>query len=133
MISRNTEHELIMKVIYQALVYSELNQEFSLENCMEDMYALPYEEIPLFSKTIVIKSLANINEIKATFQANMPKWNFDRLNAVERAILIMSFTHKKVEDNTDKRVIIDVAVRLAKKYCDKDDYKFVNAILDNLL
>ena len=76
---------------------------------------------------------ANINEIKATFQANMPKWNFDRLNAVERAILIMSFTHKKVEDNTDKRVIIDVAVRLAKKYCDKDDYKFVNAILDNLL
>ena len=34
---------------------------------------------------------------------------------------------------SDKRVIIDVAVRLAKKYCDKDDYKFVNAILDNLL
>lgn len=133
MISRNAEHELIMKVIYQALVYSELNQEFSLENCMETTYELPYNEIPLFSKTIVIKSLSNINEIKQTFQANMPKWNFDRLNAVERAILIMSYTHKKENPESDKRVIIDVAVRLAKKYCDKDDYKFVNAILDNLL
>ena len=62
----------------------------------------------------------------------MPKWSFDRLNLIEQSILLMSYTHKQNE-KADKRIIIDVAVKLAKKFCDKDDYKFVNAILDKVL
>ena len=110
-----------------------MDEVFSLEDIMEGVFMLEYDDIPLFSKEIVIKSLTNINDIKQVYQVNMPKWNFDRLNAVERAILLMSYTHKKVIEYSQKKVIIDVAVRLAKKYLDKDDYKFVNAILDRTL
>lgn len=131
-LSRNKEHELAMISIYDALTYSAMNEEFSLEDIMALVFDMPYEEIPLFSKTLIIKTLAHINEIKPIFQERMPKWNFDRLNLVEQSILLMSYTHAK-EENGDKKVIIDVAVRLAKKYLDKDDYKFVNAILDKLL
>ena len=109
-----------------------MDEVFSLEDIMEGVYMTTYDEIPYFSKEIVIKSLKDVNEIKAVFQANMPKWRFDRLNALERAILLMSYTNAKVEQ-TEKRVVIDVAVRLAKKYLDKDDYKFVNAILDKVI
>lgn len=134
MYSRNQQHELIMVSIYDALIYTEMNEEFSLEDILEGVYMLPYDDIPYFSKEIVIKSLAHINEIKPIFQANMPKWNFDRLNAVERAILLMSYTHSKYSDEkADKRIIIDLAVRLSKKFLDKDDYKFVNGILDKVL
>lgn len=133
MISRNQEHELIMISIYDALIYSEMDEVFSLEEVMEGVYKLPYDEIPLFSKEVVIKSLTNVNEIKEIYQKNMPKWKFDRLNALERAILLMSYTNAKVDEKADKRVIIDVAIRLAKKYLDEKDYKFVNAILDNTL
>ena len=35
--------------------------------------------------------------------------------------------------DVDKKVVIDVAVKLAKKYLDSTDYKFVNAILDKTL
>ena len=133
MISRNQEHELIMISIYDALIYSEMNEEFSLEDIMEGVFMLPYDEISIFSKEIVIKSLAHINEIKVIYQEHMPKWNFDRINAVERAILLMSYTHAKYVGNVDKSIVIDRAVRLAKKYLDKDDYKFVNGILDNVL
>ena len=133
MISRNQEHELIMISIYDAIIYSEMEEMFSLEDVMEGIYMIPYEDIPFFSREVVIKSLANINDIKAVFQKNMPKWKFDRLNALERAILLMSYTHSKLEETADKKVIIDVAVRLSKKYLDKDDYKFVNAILDKTL
>lgn len=133
MISRNQEHEFIMISIYDALIYSEMDEVFSLEEVMEGIYKLPYDEIPLFSKEVVIKSLTNVNEIKEIYQKNMPKWKFDRLNALERAILLMSYTHAKVDETADKRVIIDVAIRLAKKYLDEKDYKFVNAILDNTL
>ena len=133
MISRNQEHELIMISIYDAIIYTEMDEIFSLEDVMEGIYMIPYDDIPFFSREVVIKSLANINDIKAIFQKNMPKWKFDRLNALERAILLMSYTHSKLEETADKKVIIDVAVRLSKKYLDKDDYKFVNAILDKTL
>lgn len=131
-LTRNKEHELVMISIYDALTYSSMNEEFSLEEIMGQVFDMPYEEIPLFSRTLVVKTLAHINEIKPIFQERMPKWNFDRLNPIEQAILLMSYTHSK-EEGSDKKIIIDVAVRLAKKFLDKDDYKFVNAILDKLL
>lgn len=131
-LTRNKEHELVMTSIYDALTYSNMNEEFSLEEIMEQVFEMPYDEIPLFSKTLVVKTLAHINEIKPIFQDKMPKWNFDRLNPIEQSILLMSYTHSK-QEGSDKKIIIDVAVRLSKKFLDKDDYKFVNAILDNLL
>ncbi len=133
MLSRNKEHELIMISIYDALLYLEMDEVFSLEDVLEGVYMLPYEDVPLFSKEVVIKSLSNINDIKAKFQVNMPKWKFDRINAIARAILLMSYTNYKILGGVDKSIVIDLAVRLAKKYLDKDDYKFINAVLDKTL
>lgn len=132
-VSRNKEHELIMISIYDALLYTSNDEEFSLEDVMEAIYGESFEEIPHFSKKVVVKSLSHLNEIKEIYQVQMPKWKFDRLNAIERAILLMSYTNFKLVGGVDKGVVIDRAVRLAKTYLDKDDYKFVNAILDNVL
>lgn len=131
-LSRNQEHELIMTCIYDALLYSNMNKEFSVEEVMCSVFGVDYDEISFFAKETVIKSLAHVNEIKNIFQEKMPKWSFDRLNLLEQAILIMSYTHKQTQ-NADKSIIINVAVKLAKKFLDKDDYKFVNAILDKVL
>ena len=131
-LSRNQEHELIMTCIYDALIYANMEQEFSVEEIMTSVFEVEYDEISLFSKEIVIKSLAHINEIKKIFQAKMPTWQFDRLNLVEQAILIMSYTHKTTQ-NVDKSIVINIAVKLSKKYLEKDDYKFVNGILDKVL
>lgn len=132
-VSRNKEHELIMVCIYDALVYSSMNEEFNLEEIMEGVFEMPFDEISLFAKSVVVKSLKNINEIIPVFQKNMPKWDFSRLNNLEKSILIMSYTHYKEIGSVDKGVVIDLAVRLAKKYLDNADYKFINAILDNVL
>ena len=131
-LSRNQEHELIMTCIYDALIYAHMSEEFSVEEIMESVFEVDYDDISFFCKEMVIKSLAHINEIKKIFQDKMPKWNFDRLNLVEQAILIMSYTHKTTQ-NVDKKIIINIAVKLAKKYLEKDDYKFVNGILDKVL
>ena len=131
-LSRNEEHELIMTCIYDALLYSNMDKEFSVEEIMRSVFEVEYDEISFFVKEMVIKTLSHINEIKAVFQANMPKWSFDRLNLVEQSILLMSYTHRQIE-NSDKRIIINIAVKLAKKFLDKDDYKFVNGILDKVL
>ena len=131
-LSRNEEHELIMSCIYDALIYVNMNKEFSVEEIMCSVFDVEFDEISMFSKEMVVKSLSHFNEIKNIFQEKMPKWSFDRINLVEQSILIMSFTHKQIE-NSDKSIIINIAVKLAKKFLDKDDYKFVNGILDKVL
>lgn len=132
-ISRNKEHEFVMICIYDALTHISLGDEFSVEETMESIFEEPFENISLFAKQIVVKSLKNIAEIESVYQAKMPKWKFSRLNRLEQAILLMSYTQAEIEGKDSKRVIIDVAVRLSKKYLDESDYKFVNAILDNVL
>jgi len=132
-VSRIQEHKLIMSCIYDALIYISMGDEFSVESLMEGIFEIPYDEIPFFSKEIVVKSLVHIDEITEAFQVNMPKWKFSRLSTLERAILLMSYTHYKLSEEVDKKVVIDTAVRLSKEYLDKDDYKFVNAVLDNTL
>ncbi len=131
-LSRNQEHELIMTCIYDALTYSNMGEEFSVEEILCSVFEVNYDEISFFVKEMVIKSLSHVNEIKKVFQENMPKWSFDRLNLVEQSILLMSYTHRRYE-NSEKGIVIDIAVKLAKKFLDKDDYKFVNAILDKVL
>lgn len=131
-LTRNKENELIMISIYDCLELIAIGDEFSVEDTLEGVFHMPYEDIPLFSKAIVVKVLSHINEIIPLFQDHMPKWRFSRLNKVEQAILLMSYVNVKME-NTDKSVVINTAVKLSKKYLDKDDYKFVNAILDKVL
>ena len=49
------------------------------------------------------------------------------------SILMLGITEYKYIGNVDKSVIIDVCVKLAKKYADEKDYRFVNALLDKIL
>ncbi len=131
-LSRNQEHELVMTCIYDALMYVNMGQEFSVEEILTSVFEVNYDEISFFCKELVIKSLAHLSEIKSKFQAQMPKWKFDRLNLLEQAILIMSYTHKTTQE-VDKSIVINIAVKLAKKFLEKDDYKFVNGVLDKVL
>lgn len=137
-LSRNKQHELNTICIYDALTYVYSGQEFSVEEIMSSIFEKEYVEIPSFDKEVVIKSLTHLDEIISIFQEKMPKMSFDRLNLLERSILIMSYTNCKFVGGVDKRVVIDTAIKLSKKYLGtdysgKDDYKFVNAILDNVL
>lgn len=133
-LSRNKEQELIMISIYDALIYITSDMEFSLEKIISSVYECSYSDVPLFSKEVIIKSLSNYNTIVPIYQDKMPKWKFDRINNISKAILLMAYAQNKlIKDKTDKSVIIDVSVRLAKKYLEDKDYKFINAILDNVL
>ena len=133
-ISRNKQNEKIMFSIYDALMSAKNKDAFDVEQTMTSLFDVAsFDDVPYFSKLVVIKALKNITDIIKEFQAHMPKWDFDRLNLVEQAILIMSYSSNKYTGEIEKPIAISNAILLAKKYLDKDDYKFVNAILDNVL
>lgn len=132
-LSRNKEQEKILGILYQALVLIDLKQELDVKQLLMDAYDCDFEDVPLFSQQILVYSLKNLDKITKAFQANMINWTFNRINKLEQALLILSYSHFYYVKDVDKKVVIDVAVKLAKKYLDSTDYKFVNAILDKIL
>ena len=132
MISRNQEQEKIMFSIYQYLFYERMNSE-DLKEIMENVFELPYDEIPLFSKEVCVKTLVHQNDFDEVISVNLNKWTLDRINLVSHAILLMSMGEIRFTDEISKAEIINIAVNLSKKYTDANDYKFINAILEKIL
>ena len=132
-LSRNKEQEKILGILYQALVLIDLKQELDVKQLLMDAYDCDFEDVPLFSQQILVYSLKNLDKITKAFQVNMINWTFNRINKLEQALLILSYSHFYYVKDVDKKVVIDVAVKLAKKYLDSTDDKFVNAILDKTL
>lgn len=60
------------------------------------------------------------------------KWTLDRINLVDLSIIVESYC-EQIALNTDKKIIIDQAIITAKKYSEKNSYKFINSILDKIL
>lgn len=54
----------------------------------------------------------------------------EQLDAVGRAILLLALAELKHRPDVPKRVVINEAVELAKRYGATDSYRFVNAVLD---
>ena len=131
--SRTKQHEIAMSIIYQCLMLINLGQTFDVKEVIASTAEEEYENVDIYIKQVVVSSLSHIDEIKAAFIANLRKWKFERLALLEQALLIFSYAHYYYVGGVDKKVVINVAVNLAKKYLDENDYKFVNAILENTL
>lgn len=131
--SRNEYQEIAMSIIYDTLTYDSMGLDYDIKELISDIAGLPYEEIDLFLKEIVVKSINYRDEIIKKIEPKLVNWTFVRLNRLAQAILIMSVTHYFYIGSVDKAIVINVAVVLAKKYLISDDYKFINALLDNVL
>ncbi len=133
--TRNQTQKIAVFAIYDVLTYVHMGKEVDIEDIISGLAERPYEECDNYLKEVVLEAIKHINEIIPVYNAKMNKWTFDRLNRVEQAILLVAYTQfHYVEKNIDKRIVIDVAIKHAKTYCDPlKDYKFVNAILDKVL
>ena len=109
----------LIEIIYQNLL---LKKDFNI--LIQDNLA----EIPvdIYFKKILSYIIKNKNSIITEIN----QWEFDRLNYVVQAILVLAISEFKHSKN-DNAIIINEAVELTKIYCSDDDYKFVNALLDN--
>ena len=56
-------------------------------------------------------------------------WRFERLAAIDRAILRLAI-HEMSSSDTPPKVVLNEAVELAKKFSSKESGAFVNGVLD---
>lgn len=132
--TRNSMQKVAMSAIYSALTYREMGMDINVQDIVSSLCDAPYEECDYFIKASLVMAIKYYDEAVAAFNAKMRGWTFDRRNRVEQSILLLAYVHYFfVEPDVDKGVVIDIAVKQAKLFLDYKDYKFVNAILDNVL
>lgn len=118
-------HEVREKIIFS--IYQHLLLHKDLNACFNDNF----EQMDEFVQIIRLDLLKNENSYIETINPYLNKWSFDRLNLVEQAILLESYS-EIINKLNDHAVVIDEAVILCKQYCDEESYKYINGVLDNL-
>ncbi len=75
------------------------------------------------------KEVSALDEIIAKHCEN---WRFERLAAIDRAILRLAI-HEMTAADTPPKVVLNEAVELAKKFSSEESGAFVNGVLDSVL
>ena len=135
-LSRNQENTLIMTVIYDVLADDAAgkNQPFrDVNEIIMEMTGMPLTDHSDYVQNMIASSLNHYGEIVNAFLPHLKNWKWDRLPLLSRAVLLMSYAHFYYVEKIDKRIVINVAVELAKKFIEEKQAKFINAILDEVL
>ncbi|MCR5505480.1 MAG: hypothetical protein K6F07_00575 [Bacilli bacterium] len=135
-ISRNQQHYIVMTVIYDEIndyVYNGGHIFRDARDLIAGTAGMPYEEVDPYVINCVNETLKHYGEIINAYTPFLKNWKWDRLPGLTQAILLMSYAHFYYVEKVEKRIVISVAIDLAKKYIDEKQAKFVHAILDGVL
>lgn len=133
MISRNKSHEYGIQILYAALIYIKNDQQFNFEELVSEVTSVAYDKTPVTFRKILLKSLMHLEDIKVALKPYLKAWRFERLNEVTQAILIYSYAHFYYVGDVTKPIVINIAIKLAKLFIPNEDFKFINALLDEAL
>lgn len=134
-IARNQQHYIVMTVIYDELTDFYIGEGKTFRDARDltcELCECDFDQVPSYIKDCISYAINNYGAIRQEFVANLKGWQWERLPLLTQAVLLMSYAHSKIEE-IDKRVIISVAVDLAKKYIEPKQANFVHAILDKTL
>jgi len=134
--SRNQENFLIMTVIYDEIadfVAGEGKAFRNVDEIISEITDVPFQKQSPYVQNSISSVLLHYGEIINAFIPNLNNWEWKRLPLLTQAILLMSYAHFYYVEKIDKRIVINVAVDLAKKYVEEKQSKFINAILDEVL
>lgn len=118
-----------MTVLYDALVDFNYNKDKDYRKINE----LLTPDMSDFIKNNVTTSMAKYGEIVSKYLPNLTDWTWDRIPLLTQAILLMSYTHYYYLGPVDRKIVINIAVELAKTYIDEKQSAFVNAILEKVI
>ncbi len=86
------------------------------------------------TRELVLRHLAALEErrveIDAVLAERTTNWDFHRLSVVDRNILRLAACELVAFPEVPFRVVIDEAVKLARRYGGEDSPRFVNGVLD---
>ena len=84
-----------------------------------------------FSDTLFQGTIENLEMLDEKIKKHLKEWDFDAIGKVEKAIMRLG-AYEILVAKTDKAIIINEAVELAKELADEKSPQFINGVLDAL-
>ena len=124
--------EVVLKLLYQidVLELQVTGCDTILEDNLNFFRGLNQSEKDFITK-IIQRILSEKEKIDGLIAENLIGWSLKRLTPIDRNLLRMGICESYY--NSEKAIIIDDVVRIAKKYSGEDSYKIINAILDKVI
>lgn len=128
MATRHQARTAVVGLLYAYDLGNENIANFSDEILEEDKIRNKQRE---FSHTLFDGTIENLAMIDAEVDKHLTDWDYDGIGKVEKAILRLG-AYEILVAKTDKAIIINEAVELAKKLADEKSPQFINGVLDAL-
>jgi N utilization substance protein B len=87
------------------------------------------EQTRAFANQLFEGAARNSTDLDEIISKHAANWRLERVAAIDRAILRLALFEMRTND-TPRRVVIDEAIELAKKFSSEEAGGFVNGILD---
>ena len=84
-----------------------------------------------FSHGLFNGTIENLEMLDKEIEKHLTDWDYNSIGKVEKAIMRLG-AYEILVAKTDKAIIINEAVELAKKLADDQSPKFINGVLDAL-
>jgi len=127
--TRRQAREHALKILYSIDVGGQ-----SVEEAIRNYWALyePGAEGREFAELLVRGTAGRLEEIDGSLQRVSMHWRLTRMNSVDRNILRLAVFELFHVGDVPKRVTLNEAIEIAKRYGAADSSAFVNGILDKL-
>ena len=123
---RKLARENAFMLIFESVCKSDETAEEIFHKAIE-LRGLEYDD---YVKTVFFGSCENKVEIDAAIEAHLMGWKKSRVSPVSMAILRLAAYEMLYLSDIPKKVSINEAVELAKKFDDEKSYSFVNGVLN---
>ena len=128
MATRHQARTAVVGLLYAYDLGNENISKFSDEILEEDKIRNKQRE---FSNSLFTGTVENLEMLDKEIEAHLTEWDYNDIGKVEKAIMRLG-AYEILVAKTDKAIIINEAVELAKTLADEKSPKFINGVLDAL-
>ncbi len=125
--TRSGAREMAMKILYQVSVFEKANTSYDLDEMFMDIEGRNKKFIENIVNEVVLKK----EELDKKANKYLINWEINRLNMVDQAIFEIAI-YELIYTDTPKKVVIDEAINLSKKYSEDAVVKMLNGVLDKI-
>lgn len=128
---RTQARECAIKILYQIDVTKIAPLE-AISGFWDTLEENSDSELKDFAGVLVNGVFKNLTTIDAEISHFTKNWQLSRMAIIDRNVLRLATFELLFLDDVPRKVSINEAIELAKKYGDKESGKFVNGILDKI-
>ena len=118
---------MAMRILYQVSVFEKAKASYDLDEMFMDIEGRNKEFIENIVNEVILKK----EELDKKANKYLINWEINRLNMVDQAIFEMAI-YELIYTDTPKKVVIDEAINLSKKYSEESVVKMLNGVLDKI-